>query len=113
MMGDVINLPRGFGPALRVISGNTASAEQRKAALGLIGATYPEDLLWAAPGEPVTRRLTDAELTEIMPPEQWRAEKVTGDGWGPYYLAGLILAAFLAGFICGGYTVLYSMIGRL
>lgn len=52
----------GFGPAYRVLTGTTASEEQRKAAEEFVGEVYPEDVLWAAPG---TRRLTDEELATL------------------------------------------------
>ena len=74
--------------------------------------TCPEDLLWQSPGAPVTRNHLAAEEVEVAKPEQWRAIPTTG-GTGWAFIGFLLLAAFLAGFICGGYTVLYSLIGRL
>lgn len=62
----------GFEPAMRILTGTTATEEQRRVAKDLIGED--DDLLWAAPG---TRRLSKAEIASIgmgrppVNPDQW------------------------------------------
>lgn len=68
--------------------------------------TCPEDLLWAAPGTPATRRLSDADPVDVTPPEQWRAEPIGGGDWlergiflslyAVVFLVGLIVGELLA-----------------
>lgn len=112
MMGDITYFP-GATAARRHLSSPLASAEQRRAAADHLRDTCPEDLMWAAPGTMPTRRLTDAELIEIMPPEQWRATPADGGGfWRFVKVAGLV-AVFLMGFIAGQLSALAQIVGGL
>jgi hypothetical protein len=97
-MGDLTYFP-GATAARRHLSSPLASAEQRRAAADHLRDTCPEDLLWAAPGTSPTSRLTDAELIEIMPPEQWRARKVEPVGIWRFIGAGLPTSTLFIGSI--------------
>ena len=72
-MGTLHRFP-GEGPARRALSGNLATMEQRLAAATTRSLTYPQDILWAVPGD---TRLCDAdELAEAMP-QQYRCVPIT------------------------------------
>ena len=57
----------GSVAARNALTSRTATEEQRAAARDLGRMYAPEDLMWAAPGDPVrrTRRVTDDELASI------------------------------------------------
>ena len=73
--------------------------------------TYPQDLLWAAPGTP-ERTARKVETFEPTAPQRFC---LTPDGSGleRSFWAGALLVAFLIGFICGEYAVIWSLVGRL
>ena len=59
----------GSVAARNALTSNTATEEQRAAAREMGRRFAPEDLMWAAPGDPVrsTRLATDEELATLMP----------------------------------------------
>jgi hypothetical protein len=57
----------GSVSARNALTSRTATDEQRAAAREQGRKYAPEDLMWAAPGDPVCRRLTDEELATFMP----------------------------------------------
>lgn len=111
-MGDLTYFP-GATAARRHLSSPLASAEQRQAAADHLRDTCPEDLMWAEPGTMPTRRLTDAELVEIMPPEQWRATKVEGKGFSRFVNVATLVAVGLVGFVLGQLVTLAQVVGQL
>ena len=106
-MGTIHDFPgNSAGPAMRVISGHLASEEQQRAARECLGLTYPEDLIWQSPGEPVR----SAEVVEVPRPAQYRlalSDRLKQAIWsgavGAYGLAcavaGGVLVAIVAGWM--------------
>jgi hypothetical protein len=73
--------------------------------------TYPEDLLWAAPGTPATRRLSDADPVDVTPPEQWRAKPIGGDWLERGIFLSLYAVVFLVGLIVGELLAMAQIMG--
>lgn len=74
--------------------------------------TYPDDLLWAAPGVPEARA---SEVFEPEPRQHYRMTPADGNGgWlGLVNIGLMLLAAFLAGCVAGGNLALTVMAGVL
>lgn len=68
----------GSVSARNALTSRTATDEQRAAARELGRRFAPEDLMWAAPGDPVrsTRLATDEELREAMPSIARKADRL-------------------------------------
>ena len=106
MMGTLHTFP-GRAPAIRAVSGHLATEEQRRAAMGLLGDTCPEDILWMAPGTPARQ----AQEIEVKAPQTWRA--VPADRSDRLTLLAVIAIAAVCGFIVGELAALAQIVGRL
>ena len=95
----------GKSCAERHLTSHLATDEQRRAAADLMGLTYPDDLLWAAPGAPVI----GAEAVEVPAPMQYRLERI---GRRLNVLAAGV-AVFLIGLIVGELLALAAVVGRM
>ena len=84
---------------------NLATEEQKRAALGYLADTYPEDLLGAWPGAPVI----GAEAVEVPAPMQYRLERI---GRRLNFIAAGV-AVFLIGLIVGELLALAAVVGRM
>jgi hypothetical protein len=94
----------GQSCAERHITSHLATDEQRRAAADLMGLTYPDDLLWAAPGAPVI----GAEAVEVPAPDQYRLslsnrlkEAIWSGAVGAYGLACGVAGGLMVAIVLG------------
>jgi hypothetical protein len=92
MVAQITPFP-GHGPATRVLSGNTATEEQRRVSAAYLGEIYPQDILWMESGTHNLYRCTPIKSRAV----EWFSAAST---------AAVLLAA---GWVAGLLTILAVM----